>query len=218
MQDETEAAQNVARRRLGPLLWGIVVLCCGIELILQAADSGLIGTRLWRGQAYQNGAFWAGLLYNWRPNYSAQPWLMFVTYAFLHAGIGHLLGNMLTLVFLGDTVIRRLGQGGFALIYGLSALGGAALFGLLTSNPAPMVGASGALFGLAGAWLAWDWRDLRRRGDSLRPVWQMLGVLLAVNLVFWWANDGLLAWETHLGGFVTGAVVVFVGWRLDIDV
>jgi membrane associated rhomboid family serine protease len=179
-------------------------LCCVIELVLMAADAGLIGTPLWRGQAYQNGAFWAGLLYNWRPNYAAQPWLMFITYAFLHSDFWHLAGNMLTLFFLGNIVQDRVGQGGLAWIYTVSAIGGAAAFGLLTFSPQPMVGASGALFGLAGAWLYWEWCDRRREGRSRWPVWRIVFALVVLNALLWAVKGGVLAWETHLGGFVAG--------------
>ena len=187
-----------------PVLLVLLGLCCGVELVLIAADQGWIGSRLWRSLAYQNGAFWAGLLYNWRPNYDAQPWLMFLTYAFLHSGIWHLAGNMMTLMFLGDIAVRRAGRGGMLLIYVVSALGGAAIFGALTNSPQPMVGASGALFGLAGAWLYWDWAGLwagwRAQWPTLRNI---LGLIL-LNVILWITADGPLAWETHLGGFVFG--------------
>lgn len=189
------------------VLAGLIGLCCAIELTLVAADHRLLGSPLWRGQAYQYGAFWAGLLYNWRPNYEAQPWLMFASYAFLHGGPGHLFGNMLTLFFLGTIVDERVGQGGLLAIYAVSAVGGAAAFGLLTTSPQPMVGASGALFGLAGAWQYWDWADRRRAGQRTWPVWRMVLGLVALNLLLWWWMDGLLAWETHLGGFIAGWAV-----------
>lgn len=193
------------RKSRAPLvLLGLIGLCCVIELTLIAADYGLIGTPRWRALAYQNGAFWAGLLFNWRPNYPAQPGLMFVTYAFLHGGFGHLAGNMLTLFFLGTIAQDRVGQGGLAVIYAVSAIGGAAAFAIMTNSPQPMVGASGALFGLAGAWQYWEWCDLRLAGRSRWPVWRTVLGLVVLNAVLWVWMDGLLAWETHLGGFITG--------------
>lgn len=186
------------------VLLGLMALCCGVELVLIAADYGLIGTARWRGLAYQNGAFWAGLLYNWRPNYTGQAELMFVTYAFLHSGFGHLAGNMMTLFFLGNIVQDRVGQRGLMALYGFSAIGGAAAFAILSSSPQPMVGASGALFGLAGAWQYWDWVD--RRQARRRP-WVVLRTVLGLvllNVVLWFWMQGALAWETHLGGFIAG--------------
>jgi len=188
------------------IVLALIVLCSGVELVLIAADHGLIGTPRWRGLAYQNGAFWAGLLYNWRPNYDAQPALMFVTYAFLHSGLGHLAGNMATLLFLGQIALERIGQRGLVALYAASAIGGAIAFAVLSSSPQPVVGASGALFGLAGAWQYWDWRDRRRAARPTWVVWRMVLGLVLLNVVLWWWMDGLLAWETHLGGFITGWV------------
>lgn len=186
------------------VLLALVGVCGGVELVLVAADYGLIGTPRWRGLAYQNGAFWAGLLYNWRPNYAAQPGLMFVTYAFLHSGLGHLAGNMLTLFFLGPIVQERVGQRWFAAIYALSAIGGAVGFAVLSSSAQSMVGASGALFGLAGAWQYWEWSDLRRAGRGTWVVWRTMLALVFLNAVLWVWYDQQLAWEAHLGGFITG--------------
>jgi len=196
------AAEPVYRASLA--LLGLIGLCVGVELVLIAADHGLIGTPRWRGLAYQNGAFWAGLLYNWRPNYEAQPWLMFVTYAFLHSGFGHLVGNMLTLFFLGHIVEERVGQRGLIALYAISAIGGAVAFAIMTNNPQPMVGASGALFGLAGAWQYWDWTDRRAAGRRIWPVWRTVLGLVLLNAVLWVWMDGLLASEAHLGGFIAG--------------
>lgn len=190
-------------------VWVILLICSAAEVILQAADAGVIGSGLWRSLAYQNGAFWAGLLQNWRPNYPGQPGLMFLTYAFLHAGFWHLVGNMMSLLILSRIVLSRTGQGGFVLIYAVSAIGGALLFALLARVSAPMVGASGALFGLAGAWQYWEVRDLRRTGRPLSPVWQVIAGLLLLNVLLWFLNGGLLAWETHLGGFLFGALTAW---------
>lgn len=192
-------------------LWWLILVTSLPELILTAADLGLVGTARWRPWAYQNGAFWSGLLRDWTPNYRLQPATMFVTYAFLHSGMMHLATNMLGLFGLGTLVAGRIGTGRMLALYFVSVLGGAAAFGLLYAGPAPMVGASGAVFGLLGAWLYWDRADLRQRGAPTRSVWRAIGALVVLNAVFWVLLGGGLAWETHLGGFVAGwagAVVI----------
>ena len=103
----------------------------------------------------------AGLLDSWRPNYPGQPAAMFASYGFLHGGAFHLLVNMITLVSLGPPVIERVGQWRFAVIYAASLLGGAVGFALLSSAVQPMVGASGALFGLAGVLTGWEYTARR---------------------------------------------------------
>ncbi len=174
------------------------------------ADARLIGTPVWRSLVYQNGAFWPGLLHGWRPNYDLQPWTMFVSYAFLHGGFGHLAGNMLTLVALGRIVAERAGTSGFAIVYAISAFGGALAFARASTSPQPMVGASGALFGLAGAWQYWEYADAGR--DPWRVARSVAGLVL-LNVILWVLLEGLLAWEAHLGGFLAGwAVAAGLAW------
>lgn len=159
-----------------------------------------------RQGVYENAGFWPGLLDDWRPNYRAQPLLMFVTYGFLHGGFWHLLFNMVTLVSLGQGVIDRAGPGGFAAVYAGALLGGGLGYALLSTSLIPMVGASGALFGLAGVLVGWEYLDRRRGGLPLRPVLMVILFLAAMNLVLWVVMNGHLAWETHLGGFIAGAL------------
>lgn len=193
----------VSPKRLSAVLWIVLLACCLPELVLQAADHGLFGSVRWRPLVYQNAGFWAGLLRDWQPNYPAQPFTMFVTYAFLHAGFVHLLGNMILLVVAGPVVIARFGAGGFAMIYAGSILGGALSFGLLSTSASPMIGASGALSGLIGAVIA----EHFSQGYSPKRHFVMLcqiGGLVVLNIVSWLLEGGVLAWQTHLGGCLVG--------------
>jgi len=185
-------------------------ICALVELVLSAADLGIVGTLRWRGLAYQYGGFWQGLLGDWRANFAAQPYVMFLSYGFLHGGIIHFAVNMFTLISIGKPVIQRIGQVRFLVLYIGSMLGGGAGFALLSQSVQPMIGESGALFGLAGAIVAWE---VRRRVRSKRPMWPVLKVillLLALNLILWWVMRGQLAWETHLGGFVSGWILALL--------
>ena len=188
----------------------ILCLCTGIELILLIGDFGLLGAGRSRILAYEYAGFWPGLLDNWTPNYPAQPILMFLTYGFLYGGIMHLLVNMITLWSLGRAVMERVGTRGFLLLYGLSILGGAGGYALFSAGLRPMVGASGALFGLAGGLLSWMYVDRFTHHEGLLPVFQAIVLLIVLNLILWWAMDGQLAWETHLGGFVAGWIVALM--------
>lgn len=196
--------------RVDRVLLVLVVISIAVELVLQGAHWQIWGTSQWRSLAYQNGGFWIGLLQNWRPNYEYQPYLMFLTYGFLHGGMAHLLVNMLTLIGLGAIVIDRIGPARFLLLYGFSLIGGAFGFALLSNAVQPMVGASGALFGLAGALSAWEYVDRFTAEKHLWPVLRTILWLILLNLVLWWAMSGQLAWETHLGGFLSGWVFAFI--------
>lgn len=171
------------------------------------ADAGWINAPRLRAQAYEFGGFWPGLLDNWRQNYPFQKGLMFLTYGVLHAGFWHLALNMVTLFVLGKPVTDRIGGWRFALVYAVSTLGGGLGFALLSHSYNPMVGASGALFGLAGALLAWDVRDHITRNQSIGPTARAAGLLVALNAALYFAMGGTLAWQAHLGGFVAGALI-----------
>ncbi|MEL6960290.1 MAG: rhomboid family intramembrane serine protease [Pseudomonadota bacterium] len=186
------------------LIISLIVVYVAIEVALQLSDLGLIGNERLRRTAYEYGGFWPGLLGNWRPNFDAQPFAMFVTYSFLHGGLIHLLVNIITLWSLSGPVVHRVGGRGFALLYGASIIGGAMGYAAFDTGLLPMVGASGALFGLAGGLLAWSYVDRFTAHQGLWPVAQAVVMLIGLNFLLWWATSGQIAWQTHLGGFITG--------------
>ena len=193
-------------------IWVLAILCAIPEVLLLGADWGLWGSARWRSLAYTQGALWAGLLHGWTPNFALQPVTMFFSYAWLHTGPGHLLGNLAALLWLGPQVVARRGVWGLILIWGAAVLGGGVAFGLLTSSPAPMVGASGALFGLAADWVVAEvQREKQWRARTLRCL-SLIAVLLALNAAVWAIQHGDLAWETHLGGFLAGLLLSTL-WR-----
>lgn len=186
------------------LIWWMIAFYALLEVVLITGDSNLFGVPRFRNTVYEHAGFWPGLLGNWTPNYPGQPALMFLTYGFLHSGLVHLIVNMITLTSLGPPVYDRVGWSKFLVIYGLAIFGGAAGFALLSDTFRPMVGASGALFGLAGAVLAWEYIDRFTFREALWPVVRAIGLLIALNIILYFAMDRLLAWEAHLGGFVLG--------------
>ena len=197
-------------RRVPLVLIALLAAMTGIEAALSAADLGWIGSRRWRSLAYQYGAFWPGLLETWAPNYRGQAAAMFVTYAGLHAGLEHLAGNVIALWSLGSVVTERIGQRGFAAVFALTSLGGALCFAALSPGLTPMVGASGAVFGLAGLWLGWQWQERRPGWRDPARIAAIAAGLVALNLVLHAWYDGGLAWQTHLGGFAVG--LALAGW------
>lgn len=202
-EDDLLEKQGPSMRRM-IVVYALIAICLGVEGVLLAGDAGAFDRPRFRAFVYEQGGFWAGLFNNWQPNYPRQKWVMFLTYSFLHVSLWHLILNMVTLFWLGRTVVERVGGIKFLMVYTASILGGGAGFALLTNSFDPMVGASGALFGLAGSILAWEYVDRFSLREGLWPVAFIAGLLVAMNVALYYTMNGRLAWETHLGGFVTG--------------
>jgi membrane associated rhomboid family serine protease len=137
---------------------------------------------------------------------AAGEWYRLVTSAFLApatglGGLGFLdiLFNMWALVFVGPALEGLLGRLRFLAVYLLSALGGGVMYYYLAPPYDPAVGASGAIFGLFGAWFV-----VSRR---LRLDTRGIAFLIAINLAlsFWLHN--IIAWQDHIGGLLTGVLV-----------
>jgi membrane associated rhomboid family serine protease len=144
-----------------------------------------------------------------------------LTSMFVHGGLFHLAGNMLYLWIFGDNVEDRLGRFRFLLFYLLSGVGAAAT--QILSDPhsqIPMVGASGAISGVLGAYLllypharvvtlvffGWLVRVIEIRAVIVLGFW--IVVQLVSGLLTWGAQVGGVAWFAHVGGFVAGLVMV----------
>ena len=127
------------------------------------------------------------------------PWTM-ITSAFLHGGILHILFNMYSLFIIGPLLERMLGRGRFIALYLLSAFGGSVAV-LLLAPATAVVGASGAIFGLLGAFFV-----IQRKLGGTNV--QLL-VIVGLNLVIGFVLPGV-SWQAHVGGLIAGAAVAFV--------
>ncbi len=125
----------------------------------------------------------------------------FFTSMFLHTGLLHLAFNMYALYLFGDLVEDIFGRASFVAIYFLSGfLGGVASY-TFGSPYVIAVGASGAIFGLIGAWAAYNFK---RRGTALGSAnLRGAAIIVAINLVLGFTIPGIdnLA---HIGGLVAG--------------
>ncbi|NJD17835.1 MAG: rhomboid family intramembrane serine protease [Gemmatimonadetes bacterium] len=128
------------------------------------------------------------------------PWTL-VTYMFLHGSFGHIFFNMLGLFFFGPRLEDRLGGRAFLTLYFLSGLGGA-LFSLLFARQYPVIGASGAVYGvLLGFAMFWPRERIYLWGIIPIEAW-LLALLMVVGSL--WAGFSGSASRTahfaHLGG------------------
>ncbi|MEV4686706.1 rhomboid family intramembrane serine protease [Microbacterium sp. LWH3-1.2] len=146
--------------------------------------------------------FWAPLLY---PEFrgTSQPWRL-LTVALVHSGIWHVGLNMLALWMIGRSLEPLLGRWRFLTLYLLSALGGSVAVTLL-SFTTPVVGASGAIFGLFGALLVIG----RHIGANIAGI----ALVLGINLVIGFIPGFNVSWQAHVGGLVVGLLVAFIFTR-----
>lgn len=135
-------------------------------------------------------------------------WYRLLTSGFLHAGVIHIAFNMLLLFILGRLLEPALGTPRFVALYFASLLAGS--FGALILDPnALTVGASGAIFGLAGATFV---IARARRMDAIAGE---IGFLIVFNLIFSFAAPGISV-GGHLGGLAGGvlcALAIVAGER-----
>lgn len=156
--------------------------------------------------------------------------LTLFTSMFLHGGIMHLLGNMLYLWIYGDNVEASLGHGRYLLFYVLCGLAAALTQALAApDSPVPMIGASGAISGVTGAYLV-----LHPRANIRVFVWIIVYVSIwhvpaFIVLGLWFAGQLIssagvdpgqpgVAFMAHIGGFVAGAILVFFFKKREVPV
>src|SRR6266567_6421335 len=131
-------------------------------------------------------------------------WYRLISNAFLHepglSGFGpaHIIFNMWALIVVGPALEQLLGRARFLAVYLVSALGGSVLYYLAGPPNVEALGASGAIFGLFGAWFV----VARRLGVDNRQI----VTLIVLNLVISFAVPGI-AWQAHVGGLIAGAAL-----------
>jgi membrane associated rhomboid family serine protease len=134
---------------------------------------------------------------------AAGQWYRLITAAFLpgSSGLGVLdiAFNMWALILVGPAVEQVLGRARYLAVYVVSALGGSVVFYFLAPANEPALGASGAIFGLFGAWFV---LSRRLRVDSRQVV-----ILIVINLVISFVFRSTIAWQAHIGGLVAGGLI-----------
>lgn len=146
---------------------------------------------------------------------------------FLHAGLAHVAGNLLFLWIYGDNVEHRLGRVGYLATYGATGLAATLGFAALAGGSSvPLIGASGAISGVLGVYFLLFPRNFVRVFVALFPVvvnvWLVparivLGayVILDNLLPLLGGTQSGVAHGAHLGGFVAGLAIAWVGERYD---
>lgn len=183
--------------RSSPVVFSLIAINVVIYLIgLTSAETEarLVFDYAARGELIEAGEWWRGL-----------------TAAFLHGGTMHILFNMYFLYIFGPRLERQVGSVAFSGIYLASAAGGSLATYLFGPPDTWSIGASGALFGLFGAWL---YAAYRQRGSAAgSAMFNQLGAILLINMALPLFIPNI-DWRAHLGGLATGIVVAFLWEQL----
>ncbi len=141
--------------------------------------------------------------------------LTVLTSMFLHGGWFHLIGNMLFLWVFGDNVEDSMGHLRFIVFYLLCGIAASMTHVLsLPDSTHALVGASGATAGILGAYLVLHPRVqilvlAFHRVPIVLPAYVLISVWLLIQFVnVWLGGNAPVAWWAHIGGFVTGAILV----------
>ena len=158
-----------------------------------------------------------------------------ITYQFMHGGVMHLLGNMLFLYLAAPFIEDRWGRPLFAAFYLSAGIFSALLYAARYPDlGVPLVGASGAIAGLMGAFLVLFWRSKIKFfywlfavfvGTFDAPAWLMLPLWFLRELVYAQAFDAIdpegggsgVAFWAHIWGFIFGAVVAVLMTRFRVE-
>jgi len=194
VMDAAEAQRRAAR---APFTKGVIAVAAAVYLV--TVFGGPVGDLVFALGAHSNPEIAQGQW--WRP----------LTAMFLHSPgfLLHIVFNMLLLWILGRPIEREVGSAAFAALYLGAGLGGAVAYFFLAGDT-PAVGASGAVFGLFGAWLA---AGLRNR-DNLQGqmLLRQIGPLVILNVVISFTPG--IAWQAHFGGLLAGFVIAWLWGRL----
>jgi membrane associated rhomboid family serine protease len=157
------------------------------------------------------------------------PWATILTSMFLHGGLLHIAGNMLYLWIFGDNVEDTLGHSRFLVFYLLAGVAAALGQTLVTpSSTVPMIGASGAVSGVLGAYLLLFPRAAILTLFTFGFFFKFIRIPALIVLGFWIVlqllngyvtvsarslgrgESGGVAWFAHIGGFLAGMVLLFL--------
>ncbi|HMD80773.1 MAG TPA: rhomboid family intramembrane serine protease [Anaerolineales bacterium] len=194
-----------------------------INWILILVNAAVFWYELQLGEVpLQNFIFTWGLIPAELMSNSQEEWLTIFTSMFLHGGWFHLLSNMWVLYIFGDNIEDRVGSLRYLVFYLLSGVAAAFLqIFVVQGSSDPMIGASGAIAGVLGAYLI---SFPGARIASLVPIlfiFTIVEIPAIIFLIFWFVSQlysGLftmqggaasgIAWWAHIGGFIFGLIMI----------
>lgn len=183
-------------------IWAIIIINLLLFIFAIAWGKGVLFVE-GAGYLLYKAHYYLGLI---PTQFLDRPWTL-ITSMFMHSGFGHILFNMLALYFLGRTLTMLVGANKFLLVYFVGGIIANILYLLLNmSSIIPLVGASGAIYAVAGALVVMV-PNMRVAlwGIIPMPLWVFVVVFLVLlSLPPLVATD--VAWQAHMGGLLVGLI------------
>ena len=192
----------------------LAVVIFGVEVMFTLAERGLTGGTGgigWRAAAIRDYGFFGDIVDWMLQNRRAPPELLmrFVTYPFLHYSVTHAIFVCVFILAIGKMVGEAFGNIAVLLVFFLSSIGGALAYGLFIDDPSPLVGGYPGVYVLIGGYTFLLWLRLGAMGQQQFMAFRLIGVLLAIQVLFGLFLGGSRDWVADLGGFATGFTTSF---------
>jgi len=190
----------------------VIILCLAIvavEFLLTLGAQGFAGGAggiAWRIEAMEQFAFfdrlWAFMAANNR--WEMQEVVRIVTYPFVHLSFTHALFAAVFVLALGKFVGEALGEVAVVVVFFGSAIFGALWYAWIWDTPIPLAGAYPGAYGLIGAFTAVLFGRLGDMGANQLQAFQLIGILMALQLVFGLLFGGSPDWVADIAGAFAG--------------
>ncbi len=196
---------------LPPVVIALFFAIFGVECMFALGEAGLIGGPAavgWRLGAIRDYGFsgqaFDFMVENARP--LSEHLIRFLTYSFLHGGFTAALFVGVILLAMGKLVGEVMGQGAVVVIFFSATILGAIVFGLVTDE-AWLIGGFPGVYGLIGGYTFLAWQQLAGTGMRQLGAFRLIGILMAIQLIFGIFFQVGYSWVAELSGFVVGFLV-----------
>lgn len=214
-ESQMDSQNNSPFNVLPPVVVALFLVMMGTEIVFSLGARGFIGGPQavgWRLDAVQTYAFSAPI-FQWMLENGQWPFehlMRFVTYAFVHGSFMQAVFAGVMLLALGNMVGRVFSQWATLAVFLAGAIAGAVVYGLFADTRVALVGAFPGVYALIGAYSFILWVGLGATGANQFQAFRLIGILLALQLVFALLFGGQPDWVADVSGFVAGFALSFV--------
>ncbi len=200
---------------LPPVVVALVLFIMGVELTFTLGTRGLVGGPAavgWRLSAIETYGFYPSIL-DWMietGRWSFGNVIRFVTYPFVSTSFTHAIFVCVFVLAMGKMVAEVFGGFPMLIIFVLSGIGGALVYAILLDPRFPLIGGFPSVYGLIGAFTWLLWRKLSLVGENQARAFNLIAMLMAIQLLFGFLFGGTTDWVADLGGFATGFGLSFI--------